>query len=179
VSKALGAFGLLLVEGPPGAGKTSFICELINQYLAARLRYKVLLVSQMHVVRYNVLLVSQMHVAIDNAFTSRASPRRDGPVRCLSRISTQVREFSWEADGFTQARLGPVVRHCDATSVGCAADGAGASQRWMVGWWGPGVRGAATATRHRPLPSLTSIIRMAAPPRARRVGSPRSVAAST
>jgi hypothetical protein len=59
----------------------SFIYELINQCLAALLRYK-------------VLLVSQMHGAIDNAITGRASPRRSGPVPCLSRISTQVREFS-------------------------------------------------------------------------------------
>lgn len=54
VAKALGSSDLFLVEGPPGTGKTSFICELINQYLAARPGDK-------------VLLVSQMHVAIDNA----------------------------------------------------------------------------------------------------------------
>jgi hypothetical protein len=36
VSKALGSGDLFLVEGPPGTGKTSFICELVNQYLAAR-----------------------------------------------------------------------------------------------------------------------------------------------
>ncbi|UCA22903.1 AAA domain-containing protein [Mycobacterium kansasii] len=56
VSKALGSSDLFLVEGPPGTGKTSFICELVNQYLAERPRDK-------------VLLVSQMHVAIDNAIT--------------------------------------------------------------------------------------------------------------
>ncbi|WP_328397982.1 AAA domain-containing protein [Nocardia sp. NBC_00416] len=56
VSKALGSADLFLVEGPPGTGKTSFICELVNQYLAERPRDK-------------VLLVSQMHVAIDNAVT--------------------------------------------------------------------------------------------------------------
>ncbi|WP_433476561.1 AAA domain-containing protein [Spirillospora sp. CA-142024] len=56
VSKALGSQDLFLVEGPPGTGKTSFICELIHQHLAARPGDK-------------VLLVSQMHVAIDNAIT--------------------------------------------------------------------------------------------------------------
>ena len=56
VASALGAEDLYLVEGPPGTGKTSFICELVNQYLRARPGDK-------------VLLVSQMHVAIDNAVT--------------------------------------------------------------------------------------------------------------
>jgi hypothetical protein len=56
VADALGSRDLFLVEGPPGTGKTWFICELINQYLAARPGDK-------------VLLVSQMHVAIDNAIT--------------------------------------------------------------------------------------------------------------
>jgi len=56
VANALGTEDLYLVEGPPGTGKTSFICELVNQYLRARPGDK-------------VLLVSQMHVAIDNAVT--------------------------------------------------------------------------------------------------------------
>jgi hypothetical protein len=56
VANALGSQDLYLVEGPPGTGKTSFICELVNQYLLARPGDK-------------VLLVSQMHVAIDNAVT--------------------------------------------------------------------------------------------------------------
>jgi len=56
VAKALGSQDVFLVEGPPGTGKTSFICELVNQYLAGRPGDK-------------VLLVSQMHVAIDNAVT--------------------------------------------------------------------------------------------------------------
>ncbi|NYE38629.1 hypothetical protein F4692_003779 [Nocardioides cavernae] len=56
VANALGSEDIYLVEGPPGTGKTSFICELINQYLRARPGDK-------------VLLVSQMHVAIDNAVT--------------------------------------------------------------------------------------------------------------
>ena len=56
VANALGSRDLFLVEGPPGTGKTSFICELISQYLGARPDDK-------------VLLVSQMHVAIDNAIT--------------------------------------------------------------------------------------------------------------
>lgn len=56
VANALGSEDIYLVEGPPGTGKTSFICELVNQYLLARPSDK-------------VLLVSQMHVAIDNAVT--------------------------------------------------------------------------------------------------------------
>ena len=56
VANALGTEDMYLVEGPPGTGKTSFICELVNQYLRTRPGDK-------------VLLVSQMHVAIDNAVT--------------------------------------------------------------------------------------------------------------
>lgn len=56
VANALGSSDIFLVEGPPGTGKTSFICELVNQYLRLR-------------PNDTVLLVSQMHVAIDNAIT--------------------------------------------------------------------------------------------------------------
>ncbi|WP_217158099.1 serine/threonine-protein kinase [[Mycobacterium] fortunisiensis] len=72
VSNALGAGDVFLVEGPPGTGKTSFICELINQYLRARPHDK-------------VLLVSQMHVAIDNAVTRL----HDSGVQSVVRLSSR------------------------------------------------------------------------------------------
>lgn len=72
VANALGAEDVYLVEGPPGTGKTSFICELVNQYLAARPGDK-------------VLLVSQMHVAIDNAVTRLFDSGVTNVVRLSSR----------------------------------------------------------------------------------------------
>jgi serine/threonine protein kinase len=54
VSNALGTKDFLLVKGPPGTGKTSFIAEYVYQELQ---RDK----------NIQILLVSQTHVALDNA----------------------------------------------------------------------------------------------------------------
>lgn len=81
VSKALGSQDIFLVEGPPGTGKTSFICELVSQYLAARPGDK-------------VLLVSQMHVAIDNAVTRLYKSGVTSVVRLSSRDDSVDAEAS-------------------------------------------------------------------------------------
>ena len=103
VANALGSTDLFLVEGPPGTGKTSFICELINQYLAARPDDK-------------VLLVSQMHVAIDNAITRLHRSGVTSVVRLSSRddnvdpdaihmlLSNKLRD--WAAEVAERARIG-------------------------------------------------------------------------
>lgn len=54
VRLALGVEDLVLVEGPPGTGKTTFIAELILQYLRRHPDHR-------------ILLASQTHVALDNA----------------------------------------------------------------------------------------------------------------
>ncbi len=54
VEMALGSEDILLVEGPPGTGKTTFISELIVQTLKGNPRAR-------------ILLTSQTHVALDNA----------------------------------------------------------------------------------------------------------------
>lgn len=71
VSHALGAPDFYLVEGPPGTGKTSFICEVVHQHLSARPDDK-------------ILVVSQMHVAIDNAISRIAKSGIDSVVRLSS-----------------------------------------------------------------------------------------------
>lgn len=54
VSAALGLDDFMVVTGPPGTGKTRFIAETVNQFLAAHPDGR-------------VLIVSQTHVAVDNA----------------------------------------------------------------------------------------------------------------
>lgn len=54
IKKALGAEELLVVEGPPGTGKTTYIAELILQTLKKNPDAR-------------ILLTSQTHVALDNA----------------------------------------------------------------------------------------------------------------
>lgn len=103
VAKALGSSDLFLVEGPPGTGKTSFICELINQYLALRPHDKVLLVSQMHVAIDNA--ITRLH---DSGVTSvvRLSSRDDNvdPEAVHMLLSNKLR--TWAAQVADRARAG-------------------------------------------------------------------------
>lgn len=55
IESALGAPDFLLVEGPPGTGKTTFITELILQLLAESPHSRILLTSQTHVALDHVL----------------------------------------------------------------------------------------------------------------------------
>ena len=55
VRAALGASDFLLVEGPPGTGKTTFITEVILQVLAGNPAARILLTSQTHVALDHVL----------------------------------------------------------------------------------------------------------------------------
>jgi len=55
IESALGAPDFLLVEGPPGTGKTTFITELVLHLLAENPRTRILLTSQTHVALDHVL----------------------------------------------------------------------------------------------------------------------------
>jgi serine/threonine protein kinase len=68
VGAALGAKDFLLVEGPPGTGKTTFISEVVSQLLRSAPDAR-------------VLIVSQTHVAVDNALERIAHIVGSGVVR--------------------------------------------------------------------------------------------------
>lgn len=55
IAAALGTEDLLLVEGPPGTGKTTFITELILQYLERNPDHRILISSQTNAALDNVL----------------------------------------------------------------------------------------------------------------------------
>ncbi|WP_172705261.1 AAA domain-containing protein [Variovorax paradoxus] len=67
VLAALSEPPLLLVEGPPGTGKTTFITELVLQTLKANPNARVLLTSQTHVALDNSLerIVGQTNIPVD------------------------------------------------------------------------------------------------------------------
>lgn len=66
VAKALGSPDLMMLEGPPGSGKTTAICELIRQLVADGKR---------------VLLCASTHVAIDNVLERLIADTSIYPVR--------------------------------------------------------------------------------------------------
>ncbi|KWT63867.1 hypothetical protein ADL21_00465 [Streptomyces albus subsp. albus] len=68
VAHALGTQDLLLVEGPPGTGKTTVIAEIVEQILTQQPRAR-------------ILIVSQTHIAIDNALKRIEDAGIDGIVR--------------------------------------------------------------------------------------------------
>ncbi|OIQ72697.1 ATP-dependent RecD-like DNA helicase [mine drainage metagenome] len=56
LERALGVNGILMVEGPPGTGKTTFIAELIGLYLHVFPEARILLSSQTHTALDHVII---------------------------------------------------------------------------------------------------------------------------
>ncbi|MGN3958163.1 AAA domain-containing protein [Streptomyces sp. WAC8370] len=72
VAHALGTQDLLIVEGPPGTGKTTVIAEIVEQTLSRNPNVR-------------ILIVSQTHIAIDNALKRLEDAGITGLVR-LGRV---------------------------------------------------------------------------------------------
>jgi len=77
IQAALASRDIFVAEGPPGTGKTTFIAELILQYLV---RYP----------QKRVLLTSQTHIAVDNAIERVAKYRPDLRITRVGRREAKV-----------------------------------------------------------------------------------------
>lgn len=77
IQAALSSRDIFLAEGPPGTGKTTFIAELILQYLE---RYP----------QKRILLTSQTHIAVDNAIERVARHRPDLRITRVGRREEKV-----------------------------------------------------------------------------------------
>lgn len=92
VNIALGTPDFALLEGPPGSGKTTAICELILQ-LAKREK--------------RVLLCGSTHIAVDNVLErlmDKENPHRDAviPVRIGDRRLVSEKARPWQIDEFSK-----------------------------------------------------------------------------
>lgn len=76
VERALTTPDFMLLEGPPGSGKTTAILELILQYAAQGKR---------------VLLCASTHVAVDNVIERLKDPKRQGSPVLVMRIGKEKR----------------------------------------------------------------------------------------
>ena len=109
VSAALGARDFVIVEGPPGTGKTSMITELVAQYLRRAPKAK-------------ILIVSQTHVAVDNALDRLDAAGIRGLVRLGQpddpRIAQNVKHLVLEAgmDAWSSALRARAERHMNAVA---------------------------------------------------------------
>jgi AAA domain-containing protein/protein kinase-like protein len=103
VRRALGALDLLLVEGPPGTGKTTFITELILAEIAARPDTRILLAAQTHAALDNVL---ERVAEADPALRLVRVARRDEPrvADSAKDLLVEAQVERWREDGIRQGR---------------------------------------------------------------------------
>ncbi|WP_255433242.1 AAA domain-containing protein [Amycolatopsis sp. WAC 01375] len=124
VTKALGSPDFILLEGPPGTGKTGFITELVRQELHRNPQAR-------------ILLVSQTHVAVDNALVRLADSGTEDLVRLGrtgdERIAEQAQRHLldhrmplWVAEIRTNAELHLARLAADASVAENDVHGAGA-----------------------------------------------------
>lgn len=100
VRAALGAEDFLLVEGPPGTGKTTFIAEIILQTLNQNPEARILLSSQTHVALDNGLeRIYELKPDLKMARIGRIGDVRISPE--MSKLLLENQMDSWSEDVFT------------------------------------------------------------------------------
>ncbi|MEK6285626.1 MAG: AAA domain-containing protein [Acidobacteriota bacterium] len=109
VQKALGTRDFLVVEGPPGTGKTTFITEVILQYLSRNPDARILLASQTHVALDNALEKISDHIGESKQFSDIKLVRigRNGDPRiapAVHHLLVDNQMDSWCEEAITQGR---------------------------------------------------------------------------
>lgn len=106
VEIALATPDFAFLEGPPGSGKTTAICELILQLARAGKR---------------ALLCASTHVAVDNVLErlmDERNPHRDLviPVRIGERRNISEKAGSWQFERFVKTERERLLKHLDGRS---------------------------------------------------------------
>nr|WP_282450389.1 AAA domain-containing protein [Marinobacter xestospongiae] len=106
VNRALATPDFAFLEGPPGSGKTTAICELILQCVSRGDR---------------VLLCASTHVAVDNVLErlmDERNPHRDMviPVRVGDRSSVSEKARPWQLDTFVKTERDRLLRELKGTA---------------------------------------------------------------
>ena len=96
VSAALGTHDFLVVEGPPGTGKTKFITELILQFARRNPRARILLSSQTHNALDNALQRVRLLAEKENIPLRLARIGRRGDEKIATDVSDLILENSVE-----------------------------------------------------------------------------------
>ena len=118
VCAALGAEDFLLVEGPPGTGKTTFIAEIILQTLKQNPEARILLSSQTHVALDNGLeKIYELRPELKMVRIGRIGDVRISPE--MSKLLLENQMDSWSKDVFTS---GDKYLKNWATQKGVSAD---------------------------------------------------------
>jgi serine/threonine protein kinase len=106
VAKALGTKDFLLVKGPPGTGKTSFIAEYVHQEVKRNPTIQILLVSQTHVALDNALEKLTKNGMSDCVRLGLADDKRIAEDSKKLLIDVQMREWMHklrkDSDGFIE-----------------------------------------------------------------------------
>lgn len=106
VKKALAMENLLVIQGPPGAGKSTTIVEMIRQILARDSKIKILVSSQTH-----IAVDSVMEKLIDNGFKNIV--RLDSKTRESNNEKLKDVYYSSQFNHYANSAIGDLKNYID------------------------------------------------------------------